>query len=125
APKREMFYRDVLNSVAALPGVLTASLINHLPLAGDIWLTRFSIEGRAVARPEDQPAAAYRVVAPGYFRTMQIRLRGRDFSETDGSNALPVVIVNEAMVQRYCPGEDPIGKRIRFGAANSASPWMT
>ena len=125
APKRQMFYQDVLDSVSTLPGVASASMINHLPLAGDVWARAFSVEGRAVARPEDQPAATYRVVTPGYFQTMQIRLRGRDFTNLDRGGAPAVVIVNEAMVQRYFADQDPIGKHIKLGGTSSQSPWMT
>jgi predicted permease len=60
--------------------------------------------------------ADLRVVTPGYFRTLGIRLvRGRDFSELDGPGAPPTVLVSEAAARRYWPGEDPVGRRIRVG----------
>jgi len=105
--------------------VESASLINLLPLAGDIWAYPFTVEGQAVAIPEDQPSAAYRVVYRDYFRTMQIQLRGRDFDERDNATAPAVVIVNEAMVRRYFPNEDPVGKLIKIGGAASPFPWMS
>jgi predicted permease len=125
AARRAFFYDDLLQAVAAVPGVSSTSLINHLPLAGDIWSRAFTREGQTVARPEEQPVAAYRVVAPGYFRTMQIQLRGRDFSNVDAQSAPAVVIINEILAQRYFQQQDPVGKHIKFGGATADSPWMT
>src|SRR5262249_37937260 len=50
-------------------------------------------------------------------------LRGRTFADQDGPAAPPVVVINERMARRLLPGEDPIGRRIRFGS--SSSPWLT
>jgi putative ABC transport system permease protein len=114
-PRREIFYRELLAKIQALPGVETASAINHLPLAGDIWGWPFTIEGRPPAKPGESPWGVYRIVMPEYFRTMQIPLlRGRDIAATDDMNAPGVIVINQAAAQRYWPGEDAIGKRIRF-----------
>jgi putative ABC transport system permease protein len=115
--RRNAFYREALDRVAALPGVESASGINHLPLAGDLWTFRFFVEGRPVPPPSQTPGAAFRVAFPGYFRTMRIPVvRGREFTARDDASAPPVVIVNEGMARRFWPGEDGIGKRIRLGA---------
>ena len=68
------FYQTVLEKVRAVPGVQSASGINHLPLAGDEWGFRFHIEGRPPERPGEESVATYRAVFPGYFRTMSIGL---------------------------------------------------
>jgi predicted permease len=125
AINRSRFYSEVVDQVKSLAGVQSASLINHLPLAGDIWVFPFTVEGQAVANTDNQPAAAYRVVYPGYFETMQIMVRGRDFTVHDTETSPEVVIVNEAMAQRYFSGKDVVGKRIRIGGAASTSPWLT
>jgi putative ABC transport system permease protein len=66
-----------------------------------------------------------RTVSSDYFNTMQIPLAGGQFFSTeDGQQSAPVVIVNQAMVNRYWPNQDPLGKRIKFGAADSKSPWF-
>jgi predicted permease len=63
---------------------------------------------------------------PGYFKSMGIRMiRGRDFDARDATTAAPVVIVNEETAKRYWPDEDPIGRRMKLGRAESANPWMT
>ena len=118
------FIRQALDRVAAVPGVESASGINHLPLAGDLWTFSFAVEGRPAPPPSQEPSAAFRVVFPGYFHTMRIPLlRGRDFTARDDADApARVVIVNETMARRYWPGEDAIGKRIRLG---STGPWYT
>ena len=65
-----------------------------------------------------------RGVSPGYFRTMGIPLlRGRDFTADDTEHSLEVMIVNQALVRRYFPGEDPIGKRI--GGLRPDFSWKT
>jgi putative ABC transport system permease protein len=93
-----------------------ASAINHLPLAGDLWTQSFIIQGRPIPRPGEAPEAVYRLVSPGYFRTMGIPiLRGRDVNETDDLNSPPVVMVNEALARRCWPGENAVGKRFALG----------
>ena len=66
--------------------------------------------------PGVQPSADWRVVAPGYFETMGIPLRGRDFTEADGPDDPPVIVVSEALARQYWPNEDPIGKTIVPGS---------
>jgi putative ABC transport system permease protein len=108
----EHFYIDALARVDALPGVAGASYINHLPIAGDEWRLSFNVEGRPRPKPGDSPAATYRVVFPGYFKTMRIPiLAGRDITDADRVGGPGVVVVNQFMANRYWP-EGAIGKRI-------------
>jgi putative ABC transport system permease protein len=124
--RRNAFCRQVLDRVASVPGVESASGINHLPLAGDLWTLAFTVEGRPAPPPSDVPGAAFRVVFPGYFGTMRIPiLRGRDFTHRDDAAAPRVVAINESMARRYWPGEDATGKRIHLGGADSGEPWLT
>ena len=73
---------------------------------------RSFIEGRPPAPDGSAPSAAWRIVSAGYFRTLGIPLRGRDFDERDTGDAPPVTIISEEAARRYWPGEDPIGKRL-------------
>ena len=124
--KRAAFYQLVLQRVGALPGVESVSAINHVPLAGDTWGYPFKIEGRPLPGPGESPSAVYRVIFPGYFRTMGISLlRGRDIAESDNLNSLGVVIVNDRLARRYWPGEDPIGKRITLDDPQKNPAWLT
>ncbi len=116
------FYADVASRVAALPGVESASFINHLPIAGDVWGFPFSVEGLPHPRPGESPSATYRVVFPGYFHTMRIPLlRGRDVAVTDRADAPPVVVINEYMARTHWPTGDALGKRISI----DDSTWIT
>jgi predicted permease len=111
--RRTLFFQEALQRVAALPGVRSVSAINHLPLDGDEWDFHFAAGGRPVPRPIEAPVGVFRVVMPGYFRTMGIPLlRGRGFVRTDGLNSPPAVIVNATLARQYWPGEDAVGKRL-------------
>jgi putative ABC transport system permease protein len=119
--RRNPFYRQALERVAAVPGVESVSGINHLPLAGDLWIFGFTVEGQPPLKPGDRQSATFRVVFPQYFATMRIPLlRGRDFTAHDDASAPRVVIVNQTMARRYWPQTDALGKRIRMGGA-----WYT
>src|SRR6185312_2737492 len=113
AGRREIFYRQLIDHVRALPGVQNASGINHLPLAGDLWTMSFAIEGRPKPRPGEAPEAVYRIVMPGYFETMRLPIvRGRAIGDRDDSRAQGVVVINEQAAVSYWPGKNPIGERI-------------
>jgi putative ABC transport system permease protein len=123
--RRETFYATTLERVRQLPGVESASLINHLPIAGDIWGYSFILEGRPRPQPGDLPTAAYRVVYPGYFRAMGLPvLRGRDVSDADHAGEPGVVIVNDFFARRYWPNDDAIGKRIAINPGEEPT-WLT
>jgi putative ABC transport system permease protein len=116
------FYVDALERIRAVPGVVSASYINHLPLAGDNWGFPFRLEGKPIPRAGESPRATYRVVFPGYFATMRLPLlRGRDIAWTDRLGASPVVVVNEYMARMHWPGQNAVGKRIAIGD----STWIT
>ncbi|MGA9770145.1 MAG: ABC transporter permease [Blastocatellia bacterium] len=120
-PKRAAFFNQLNERVENLPGVESASAINHLPLAGDIWGVGFTIEGRPAPLPGEGIGAVYRIVRPNYFQTMGARLvRGRDFTERDNEHAPGVIIINEAMARRHWAGEDPIGKRIMVSMGDTS-----
>ncbi len=109
---------------SAVPGVLEAGLVNHLPVAGDTWGTRFSVEGQA-ASADDPPQATFRVASPGYAAAMGIPLRrGRSFTADDRADTAPVVLVNETLARRYWPGGEGVGQRIRQGGPDSSEPWL-
>jgi predicted permease len=112
---RTAYFSRLVERAAGLPGVAAVSAINHLPLAGDLWILDYSVDGRPPAAPGREDAAAYRVVLPRYFATMAQPIReGRDFTEADRAGAVPVVIVNERLARRQWPGESAVGRRLRF-----------
>lgn len=111
AESGQVFLRDLLGRIRALPGVQAASATVDLPLdGGRMGLGGFTISG--VPLPEGQGSldADWNVIEPGSFETLSIPLRsGRDFTDADTRSAPPVAIVNDAFVRRYLPGRDPVG----------------
>jgi putative ABC transport system permease protein len=124
--RRATFFPQLVGRIESLPGVESASAINHLPLAGDLWGLSYWVEGRPIPPPGEAARAAYRVVLPGYFRTMNIPVgRGRDIAAPDGAGTSSVVVINEHLAKEQWPGEDPIGKRITMDDPSDPSSWMT
>ena len=114
-PAREAMFRRIRDRFAALPGVVSVSAVNHLPIAGDTWTLGYTVEGRPPLAPGERWSAIYRVVYPRYFAIMGVPLlEGRDFADTDREGTLPVAIVNKSMADRRWPGESPVGRRIRL-----------
>jgi predicted permease len=125
-PSRENVYKAILERVQAVPGVRDVSMTNHLPIGGDVWGMNRAVEGRPIPPRGQQRTAVYRVSRPNYFATMRVRiLAGRDFDQHDSENAPPVVIINEALVRREFPTENPLGKRITLGDGRQEPKWMT
>jgi predicted permease len=108
------FYRSLVERVAALPGIESASLARRLPLTlSGIAFASVAIDGYIPGRDEDM-RLNYETVGPNYFRTMRIPLlRGRGFAERDNERSPGVVVVNETMAQRYWPKGDALGKRVK------------
>ncbi len=108
--------RALLSQLSARPANETFAAVDGLPLdigRGNMDIALTSLEGIPPAAPEEKRIAGLRLVSPGYFTTMGIPLsRGRFFSDRDGTNAPPVVIINAALARTYFGGIDPIGKRI-------------
>lgn len=112
--QRAAFFDQLIDRLAASPGVQSVGATNDLPLsvsAGGLFL--FSIPGRPPERNFLDSFAAHFGVTPDYFRTMGIPiLTGREFTEKDQTNATPVVIVNDRLAKHYWPAESPLGKRV-------------
>ena len=126
-PKNENvvgFYEQLLSRIKAIPGVESAAMVWPLPLSGSVNTSTFDIEEHPL--PEGQQHdAVNRMVTPDCFKTMGIPVRqGRGFEETDDLTSLPVVIVNERFAEKYFPGENAIGKRIKpsWAASKRSSP---
>ncbi len=120
------FFDELVAGVAALPGVRGAGAVSALPLAGDNWGKRLVLWDRPLpANADELPEIQYRVVAGDYFRTLGIRVSGRSFDARDTLQAPLVAIVNQALVRRDFPGQDPIGKEISTNAPRELSPVGT
>jgi putative ABC transport system permease protein len=110
------FTGQVLERVAALPGVKSAGVINHTPMSGFGMIAFFSVEGSPPPRRGQDTPVPVGVVSPDYFHAMGIPLvNGRFFNDGDNQASSIVVIINESMARRFFSNEDPIGKGIGFG----------
>jgi putative ABC transport system permease protein len=99
----------------AVPGVESVGAVSALPLnpVGIDYDLPVIIEGQPRPRAGEEPQADFRVATTGYFRTMNIPVRrGREFTDFDGPNSTPVVIINDTMATQMFPSGDPIGQRI-------------
>jgi putative ABC transport system permease protein len=106
------FFDRALSKVRALPGVVSAGLIDDLPLNGGSHQP-VAIEGRPVQAMSDQPEVDTRTITPGYLSAMRIPVRrGRDLSGADGPERPAVVLISETMAKRFWPNEDPIGRHL-------------
>jgi putative ABC transport system permease protein len=126
--RRSVFYTELVQRIEALPGVRSAAVTNWIPLVRQGDSIGFNIEGRPDPGRGKSPIVVTRVVSPHYFQTMGIRLlQGREFNEQDRSDSPRVIVINETMARRYWPDEDPTGKRITPGPADSRNPddWLT
>jgi putative ABC transport system permease protein len=119
-----IFFQKVIDRVKTLPGVEAVGVASHTPFVYiEDW--PITVESVANAGPQTQSIDT-RTVSSDYFTTMQIPLvGGQVFSLDEGPQSAPVVVVNQAMVNRYWSNQDPLGKRIKIGDANSKSPWFT
>ncbi|MGH9938782.1 MAG: ABC transporter permease, partial [Blastocatellia bacterium] len=121
--QRVAFIDRLIERVRNLPGVTAAGAITVLPFIGVNSSSIFGIEGRDAPSGGAWPHADIRTVTHGYFAAIGVPLRrGRLFAETDTATTPLVALVDEKLAEQYWPGEDPIGKRVRFGPQ---SPWHT
>ncbi|MGH7526158.1 MAG: FtsX-like permease family protein, partial [Gemmatimonadales bacterium] len=119
---------SVLDRTTALPGVQSATVALNPPLSGTGGYDfGFVAEGQTEAEAAANPYLNYEVVTPGYFTTLRTPiLRGRGLTDADRATTLPVVVVSRSLAERMWPGENPIGKRIRWGADSTpANAWRT
>ncbi|HVO80338.1 MAG TPA: ABC transporter permease [Terriglobales bacterium] len=109
------FHRAMVEHVAQVPGVVSAAVVQALPLSGNWGEMPFTLPDRPQARPGEKPTALVTLITPDYFSTIgSPLLRGRDFTEHDGPEAPRVVIVTRSFAQKFWPGQDPIGREIQF-----------
>ncbi len=114
------FDLQLLARVKALPGVQSATLADFSPLNFTIHSDYIQPEGY-VPRLHESMEVDRGTIGPGYLETLRTPLiSGRDFTAQDNQSAVPVVIVNQALVDRYWPGQNAIGKRVQV-----AGGWCT
>jgi predicted permease len=122
----DTFNEQLLRSLRELPGVEAVGTTSVLPATGNYPGIAFTIEGYVPAKRAGLNMAGMSLVRGDPFQALGIRLlRGRSFTESDKAGSQLVAIVNRKIAQRYWPGQDPIGKRLRRGMPETTTPWMT
>ena len=119
--------RVLIERLRAIPGVTAAALGSDLPLdSGGGSATFYTTDGQPPANAQNMPRIYVHRVTPDFFATLRIPfLNGRTFTDAEISPTSPAVIVSANVASRFWPGQDPIGKRLKFGGSPaSTNPWM-
>jgi putative ABC transport system permease protein len=125
AERRIRFHEEVLERLSAEPGVRSVAMAMQAPMRPSITRGVW-IEGRPAPPPGEFNLTAFIMVSERYFDATGIPvLRGRGIAREDSLRSPDVVVINEAFARRYFPGQDPIGRRIAYGAPNNEHYWRT
>jgi len=125
--KRELFYREALEKLGAMPGVSSAAAFTTFPASNNgVSYTDFQIEGRPLPHPSAMPRGVIQTTSANYFEMMHVPLLdGREFTEQDRDQMPAVAIVSRRLARLYWPSETGLGKRIRIGDPTPEGPWLT
>ena len=116
------FFRELSARLAQVSGAESVGMISHLPMYRFGSNGEFQIEGGTPWGPNEAPLVEYRWFSGDYLKTMGIPLlKGRLLDRRDGPKAL-TVLVNQAMADKFWPGQDAIGKR--FGQGSDVGKWF-
>jgi putative ABC transport system permease protein len=122
--QRVGFYQQLQTRLAGLPEVESVGIVSSLPLSGHNNGSVVIVEGRLLPAGEQAPHIGWQSASAGYFKTMGIPiLRGRNFTAEDAVRAQRVAMINECLARKVFPNEDPVGKRISFGAPRTQADW--
>jgi putative ABC transport system permease protein len=126
APKYMALFDRIFTRLRAVPGVVSLTPVIIPPFLGpNVWQWRPVVEGQSQAEADATPFIPVEGGNAEYFRTFGIPIvRGTDFSDADHDGAPAVAVVSEAVAQRLWPGQDAVGKHIRFNGLDSTL-WRT
>ncbi len=117
------FVNDLVVQLTALPEVDRAAASSAMPLTGTAMGTAVGISGRLLPMAE-RPSAGWQTVTPGYFAAIGIPLlAGRDFAPADLDRSAHLTVINQTLARRLFGDENPVGRRLSFGAADPVSDW--
>lgn len=121
--KTRLFYESLVAHLDRLPNVEKAAVASGIPTLNQPGSSPLLVEGIVVDQ-KVKPWAAPRQVSREFFDVLRLPVvEGRAFTESDGAGSEPVVIVTQALVDRYMPGGPPIGRRIKLAPPDSHEPW--
>ena len=122
----DAFNQQLLERLRQLPGVEDVGVTTQLPASGNGGNQAFVVEGYIPSKGAPLTLCWPSQLLGNYFHAMDIPLlRGRLFNESDKPNTQLVAIVNKTMADHFWPGQDPIGRHIRWGMKETPTPWIT
>lgn len=120
------FNSTLLSKLQQLPGVTAVGLTSILPASGNNSSTAFLADGSVEPQGNELNLSWPSQIRGDYFRAAGIPLlRGRVFTDADNAQSPLVCIVNRTLARHFWPGQDPLGKRVRWGMKETPTPWMT
>src|SRR6185437_8240769 len=116
---QSVFFQRLNDRLPELPGVQSAGAISSLPFTPADFRIHFFVVGTSAASLPlaAQPQAGLRRVLPGYFRTLQIPVQGREFLDSDGVTAQPVAMLSASLARELFPNGDALQHAVRWGVA--------
>ncbi len=126
--QRARFIDELLRRTGNLAGIESSAFVSSSPLDYGRWGgNALTIEGQPQPNPATAPRDISQVsISPQYFQLMSVPLQqGRVFDSRDRSQSQPVAIVNQALVRKYFPRQNPLGRHIRVGEPATSAPWLT
>ena len=125
--RHAQFLDDAIDQLEAVPVISRATPVNIPPFLDRGWdVPRISAAGQSEVEAARNPSLNLESIHPGYFETLDIPiLRGRAFTQADRAGSPLVAVVSENVAQQLWPGQDPIGKRLKFGPVASSHEWRT
>lgn len=112
----QQFRQSLKQRIESLPGVTAVGFADNVILYLSSQQMGVQPEGYQPPGKANYPSIDYNFIDEGYLSAMRIPLlKGRGLAASDDANASPVMIVNETFAQRFWPGQDAIGKRVRVG----------
>jgi putative ABC transport system permease protein len=120
---RTLFFDAAFARIAQVPGVVSAGGTSTMPFGGSWSTGSFQIEGYTPGPNQPGPWGDIRIVSPEFFRTLRVPIKqGRVFTQQDGPGSQNVAVIDEEFVRKYYPSDNPLGKRITFGAPPGQKP---
>jgi predicted permease len=119
------FFERLTARLEAIPGVEAVSIASTLP-RGFAGRRPYAVGESDLVDEQTRPTVKGIVIGPDYFRTLGAAvLSGREFTKFDGAREVPVALVNQRFASQQWPGEDPVGKRLRFFNGERPETWLT
>ena len=108
-PSRRAFWDRFVEDLRGRPGIVAAAIASGPPLSGDFTAGDVKLPAQS---NDEAGSAAWRLAGPGYFATLGIPIRGREFSMQDAADGPPVAIISAALAAKYFPNQDPLGRQL-------------